>query len=84
VRSLYDILEKVWSPLKRLSPDDHAKMVLFPLLVTVGAINLFIGESLGDILVTSGASFLIAGIIGYQAYTAWNAAQGDTEGASNE
>ncbi|PEN12211.1 hypothetical protein CRI94_14320 [Longibacter salinarum] len=64
----------VRSRLACLSPDEHAKMVLVPVLSTIGVINLVVGESLTNTFLISGVSFLLAGVIGYQAYTAWNAA----------
>ena len=67
------------SHLNRLSPDDHAKMVLSPLSATIGVINLSVAESLTDALFMSSVLFLLAGVSGYQAYTAWNAANGRTE-----
>ena len=79
MRSAKNQDSSLWSHLNRLSPDDHAKMVLFPLLATIGVISLSVAESFTDALFTSSVSFLLAGVLGYQAYTAWDAANGGTE-----
>jgi hypothetical protein len=64
----------VRSRLQHLSPDDHAKMILSPMLAAVGIASLMVGVPVVDGFFISSLSFIFAGVTGYQGYMAWQAA----------
>ena len=57
--------------LGKLQPNDHAAMILTPILAVVGLLQVVVSDGTPSSLLSGGIALLLSAVGGYKSYAAW-------------
>ena len=65
--------------LGKLQPNDHATMILTPILAVVGLLPVLVSGGAPASLLSGGIALLLSALGGYRSYAAWTKTEPDSQ-----